>query len=630
VGTIEAIERNGNEIVGEGLIDLGSEDGREVYRRIDELGLGGVSIVADDPEQADVEYVYPDGCAEIDDKTPDEIEAEVPLEDLEKCFMPILMIFHSGRIRALTVVDTPAFVEAKIEIVEEAEVTAAVALPVVLTVGNETYEVGEIETLTDLPAFLEHLLNVAFTPVASHETGTSDDPWDASENEGRLGSPMSTSTGEKFYAWIDRDAVEDGEMPKSAGKFPHHNVSTDGAPGAANLAGCRAGIGALNGARGGSSIPSDDREGVYNHLARHIRDAGEDPPELRDADDLEEAEVEIPQELIAAAYTVTIPDVPPLEWYTEPTELPTIGAIKVTPEGRFYGLLGPSGVAHRAFKNKRIEIPKGNVDYSRFMSRTAMVTMADNTVEEIPAGVVTMNCGHANAVPSVSANQALEHYDNSCSIVATIRIGENSKGVWVAGALMPGIEATDLARLLGCQLSGDWRPHQEKPGMRELTAALLVPVPGFASAGPTVRIENGELVAATAPVHFEGSTQEIPVAAAAIMAADDGTIKTFSTKDAEDDQADADQPEEETVTETTVEVTTETEIVAELVIDDEVLDDDETALDTDAIHDGYVDDLPDFEEVLRANDPKVLAAEIAAELRKDRLAELVASVRSDD
>jgi hypothetical protein len=128
-------------------------------------------------------------------------------------------------------------------------------------------------------------------------------------------------------------------------------------------------------------------------------------------------------------------------------------------------------------------------------------------------------------------------------------------------------------------------------------------------------------------VHFEG---EVEVTAAAATAVDDVNIKTFSTKDAEDDQADADQPEEETVTETTVEVTTETEIVAELVIDDEVLDDDETALDTDAIHDGYVDDLPDFEEVLRANDPKVLAAEIAAELRKDRLAELVASVRSDD
>jgi hypothetical protein len=627
VGTIDEIRREGNTIIGEGKIDLGSEDGREVYRRIDELGLGGVSIVADDPEQADVEYVYPAGCAEIDDLTPDEIESEVPLEDLEKCFMPILVIYHSGRIRALTVVDTPAFVEAKIEIVDEAEVTAAVAQPVVLTVGEQTYEIGEVASLADLPAFLSTLSemvnlepSVVFTPVASHETGTSDDPWDASENEGRLPSPMSASTGEKFYAWIDRDSVEDGEMPKSAGKFPHHNVSTDGAPGAANLAGCRAGIGALNGARGGSSIPSDDREGVYNHLARHIRDAGEDPPELRAADELEEAEVEIPQELVAAAYTVTIPDLPSVDWYTEPAELPEIGAINVTPEGRFYGLLGPRHVAHRGFANKRIEIPTGNVDYSRFMSRPTPVALADGRVEKIPAGVVTMNCGHAEALPSVSADAALEHYDNSCSIVATIRIGENSKGVWVAGALMHGIEASDLARLLGCQLSGDWRPHPEKAGMRELTAALLVPVPGFASAGPTVRIENGELVAASAPI---------------MLVADDTSVQTFTT-----------QPGEETVEEGSQEAEgadeqksgdTETQDGqpgenAEALRLQESRAAHPSSFDASVIADGYVEDLPDFDEALRANDPAVQAAELAAELGLDlgsRLDELVASVKGD-
>jgi hypothetical protein len=37
----------------------------------------------------------------------------------------------------------------------------------------------------------------------------------------------------------------------------------------------------LNGARGGTDIPSQHREGVYNHLAKHLRDAGEDPAELK-------------------------------------------------------------------------------------------------------------------------------------------------------------------------------------------------------------------------------------------------------------------------------------------------------------------------------------------------------------
>jgi 2'-5' RNA ligase len=622
VGTIEAIERNGNnEIVGEGLIDLGSEDGREVYRRIDELGLGGVSIVADDPEQADVEYVYPEGCADLDDLTRDEIESEVPVEELEECFWPILMIFHSGRIRALTVVDTPAFVEAKIEIVDEAEVTAAVTMPIVLSFNGHSVEIGEIGSPADLPALLQAAAEqaasgelISLTAVARHETGTTDDPWDASANVGRLDSPMSTSTAERMYAWIDRDQVEDGEVTKSACKFPHHMVGENGSPGVANLQGCRSGIGVLNGGRGGADIPSDDRQGIYNHLAGHIRDAGEDPPELRSADDLEETEAEIPEQLVAAAYTVTIPDLPPLDWYTEPAELPPIGAIRVTPEGRFYGLLAPKDIAHRGFADKRVTVPMGNVDYSRFMSRQTPVALADGTVEDLPAGVVTMNCGHAKTTgPNASsADAALEHYDNSCSIAATIRIGESKHGVWVAGALTHGIEAKDLARLLGCQLSGDWRPHPEKPGMRELTAALLVPVPGFAASGPTVRIEDGQLVAASAPIRLT----EAP----AFTGVDDTTVQTIGETAAQPETA------EETGTETGA--TTEIEVELPEGVAEEIVETySGTQIDAGKIHDGYVEDLPDFEEALRTNDPVVQAAALAAEVRKARLDELVASVR---
>jgi HK97 family phage prohead protease len=81
----------------------------------------------------------------------------------------------------------------------------------------------------------------------------------------------------QMFAWMDPDADPD---TKSAYKFPNHMVSADGSIGAANLAACSAGIGALNGARGGSSIPEADRKGVYNHLAKHLADGGKDAPEL--------------------------------------------------------------------------------------------------------------------------------------------------------------------------------------------------------------------------------------------------------------------------------------------------------------------------------------------------------------
>ena len=50
--------------------------------------------------------------------------------------------------------------------------------------------------------------------------------------------------------------------------------------GPANVKACISGIGILNGGRGGADIPAADREGVYRHLAMHLRDAGREPPEL--------------------------------------------------------------------------------------------------------------------------------------------------------------------------------------------------------------------------------------------------------------------------------------------------------------------------------------------------------------
>ncbi len=50
---------------------------------------------------------------------------------------------------------------------------------------------------------------------------------------------------------------------------------------ARNLRACRTGIAVLNGGRGGADIPAKDRKGIHNHLARHMADAGEEPPELK-------------------------------------------------------------------------------------------------------------------------------------------------------------------------------------------------------------------------------------------------------------------------------------------------------------------------------------------------------------
>jgi HK97 family phage prohead protease len=107
------------------------------------------------------------------------------------------------------------------------------------------------------------------TAVAAHHTGTVDTPWDGGANEKRLSSPMSLATAKKVYAWYDSGQVDGGQITKSACKFPHHEVSADGTPGAANLPACRNGLARLPNA----GIPDAERSAVQRHLQAHLDDA---------------------------------------------------------------------------------------------------------------------------------------------------------------------------------------------------------------------------------------------------------------------------------------------------------------------------------------------------------------------
>lgn len=226
-----------------------------------------------------------------------------------------------------------------------------------------------------------------------------------------------------------------------------------------------------------------------------------DDTEVQPVDDTNPAMsvADVVMELTAAAHAIVLPDLPPAEWYLEPEDAPEIGAITITDEGRIFGYLAPRNVAHRGF-DRKVTVPLGNVDYSRWMNRQTIVDGG----HRIAAGAITMDCGHASVHPSIGARAASEHYDNTCSIVATARIGENNKGVWLAGALMADATPGQVARLLACQLSGDWRPHRERPGYRELCGVLVVPVPGFpmAARGMRVNTEDGQLIASAVPIRF--------------------------------------------------------------------------------------------------------------------------------
>lgn len=116
------------------------------------------------------------------------------------------------------------------------------------------------------------------SPIAVHHTDTTDAAWDGPANVARC--PSERGPLRALHAWVD---VEGDGDAKASYKFPHHLVSAGGDVGAAATRACSAGIAVLNGGRGGSDIPESDRQGVYRHLAAHLRDAGMEPPALRSA-----------------------------------------------------------------------------------------------------------------------------------------------------------------------------------------------------------------------------------------------------------------------------------------------------------------------------------------------------------
>lgn len=114
-------------------------------------------------------------------------------------------------------------------------------------------------------------------PIRSHSTETSKKSWSGPRMETKLGDAPAKVL-RRAYAWADPDGNPD---TKGSYKFIHHEVARRGEVGPANVKACTSGIGVLNGARGGTNVPAKDRRGIYNHLARHLRDAGEEPAALK-------------------------------------------------------------------------------------------------------------------------------------------------------------------------------------------------------------------------------------------------------------------------------------------------------------------------------------------------------------
>lgn len=212
----------------------------------------------------------------------------------------------------------------------------------------------------------------------------------------------------------------------------------------------------------------------------------QEEPVVEDGIYVEEVDPSEASALVACGMVAgAIPVVPPAEWFENPA-LTKPTPLTVDDEGRVYGHIAAWHVDHigMSFGTRP---PRSQSKYSYF--HTGVVRTQDG--KDVPVGQLTLAGGHASL--EASAAEAVRHYDDTASAIADVHAGEDSHGIWVAGALRPGTTPEQIRALRASAPSGDWRPIK---GRLELVAVCQVNVPGFPIA--RARVASGQVLALVA------------------------------------------------------------------------------------------------------------------------------------
>lgn len=316
------------------------------------------------------------------------------------------------------------------------------------------YHAGRIRgaTLVAFPAFIEGAIRLTSraTSGATAVTAAVDEPWRAVQHELNLGDEITGLVASTAFAYVrDLDDIVDRQQCR----FLHHSIDEDGTVGAPNLVACLA---HLNAIADGRTFGLEDGElrQAYDHLAQHIRAAGR------------EVRVWSTDDSMTASLGGTPP---PSQWFQNP-ELTGPTPIVVTDDGRIYGHAAAWSSCHTGFADSCVSPPR-EPDYSYFT--TGEVVTADG--DRIPVGQITLGTSHA-PTRGVSVAAAIDHYGDTGSAVADVTAGVDDHGIWVAGAVRPGVSGESLHALRASALSGDWR---RIGGSLRMVALLAVNVPGF-------------------------------------------------------------------------------------------------------------------------------------------------------
>lgn len=175
------------------------------------------------------------------------------------------------------------------------------------------------------------------------------------------------------------------------------------------------------------------------------------------------------------------PAYPPAAWFARqevrnPTRHVYVGRDDTgAPTGQVWGYIAEWDVCHSGIGDSCVIAPRlGDAGYRTYHSQGSVYTAEG---DDLGVGLLTYGGGHDMNM-NHGVVPALAHYDKAGTAYAKVRVGEDERGVWFAGAFKPSITRAQIEDFASHPLSGDWRAD---PGDRDvrLVAALSVNTPGF-------------------------------------------------------------------------------------------------------------------------------------------------------
>lgn len=195
--------------------------------------------------------------------------------------------------------------------------------------------------------------------------------------------------------------------------------------------------------------------------------------------------VPTPEAIVAAAGAL------PKAWFENP-ELTGPTPMTITEDGQIYGHAATWNECHIGVQDKCVTAPRSLTNYAYFHTGEVQTDSGP-----VAVGPITMSTGHADL--KLGQRAAVAHYDDTGTVIADVRMGEDAHGIWFSGAVRSSATEEQIHSLRAAAVSGDWRPIGA--GL-EFVAALAVNTPGFPIPRTAIAASGADLTAlvAAAPV----------------------------------------------------------------------------------------------------------------------------------